>query len=258
MPDIVSRSLSVHKEHEVLLKLEAAGFGNSEAQAIIESKGNELAIKTVAYIRQGGYEATISQKRARKIMGTNFLGIVEVRACFGVEFRDEHIKRIGLDKVPFTEAVLKKCKDTHILFAGYPLTIMDIRSKISQNLLDPLERAWYKKLSFARNDKVKMRWYLIRKDIVPDSTGKTYIEQVHMLSKDEEVPRACEMVYMIVLTYLTTGVRLFPGYYARCRDIVKRDKYVCAGSYADKGVAIQEFGTAVYCVGIGASRKIPS
>src|SRR3989344_1884417 len=51
-----NRVLSVHKEHEMLLKLEEAGLGDSEAQAIVQSRGNQLAKKLVAYIRRGGYE----------------------------------------------------------------------------------------------------------------------------------------------------------------------------------------------------------
>lgn len=35
-----NRALSVHKEHELLLKLEEAGLGNAEAQAIVQSRGN--------------------------------------------------------------------------------------------------------------------------------------------------------------------------------------------------------------------------
>ena len=51
--NIVSRSLSVHKEHELLLRLEAAGLGDSEAQAVIGSKDNELALQIVELIRSG-------------------------------------------------------------------------------------------------------------------------------------------------------------------------------------------------------------
>ena len=52
-----NRALSVHKEHELLLKLEEAGLGDAEAQAIVQSSGNQLAKKVVAYIRRGGYES---------------------------------------------------------------------------------------------------------------------------------------------------------------------------------------------------------
>lgn len=51
-----NRALSVHKEHEVLLKLEEAGLGDAEAQAIIQSKDNKLAQQVVAFIRRGGRE----------------------------------------------------------------------------------------------------------------------------------------------------------------------------------------------------------
>ena len=45
------RVLSVHQEHELLLKLEQAGFGSNEAQAVIESPENELAGQIVTNIR---------------------------------------------------------------------------------------------------------------------------------------------------------------------------------------------------------------
>ncbi len=48
------RTLSVHKEHEFLLKLEVAGLNNDLAQMVIGSKDNELAIKVVSFIQNGG------------------------------------------------------------------------------------------------------------------------------------------------------------------------------------------------------------
>lgn len=50
------RRLSVHKEHEVLLKLEAAGLGDVLAQRVIDSKDNELAKKLVQLIAGEGPE----------------------------------------------------------------------------------------------------------------------------------------------------------------------------------------------------------
>jgi len=51
MSTIVSRSLSVHQEHEFLAKLEAAGLTGQLAQKVIESRGNTLAKEIVALIR---------------------------------------------------------------------------------------------------------------------------------------------------------------------------------------------------------------
>jgi hypothetical protein len=51
MENIVSRNLSVHQEHEVLLKLEKAGLTSELAQIVIESKENAIANGMVSYIR---------------------------------------------------------------------------------------------------------------------------------------------------------------------------------------------------------------
>ena len=55
MTNMVSRSLSVHKEHEFLLKLEAAGLTDELAQKVIDSKDNKMAERIVYLIRNKGY-----------------------------------------------------------------------------------------------------------------------------------------------------------------------------------------------------------
>ena len=55
----------MHKEHEFLLKLETAGFDDELAQKVIGSKDNELAVKVVRFISNGGFEPTTNQKIAR-------------------------------------------------------------------------------------------------------------------------------------------------------------------------------------------------
>ena len=52
MADIVSRTLSVHQEHEFLGKLEAVGLTADDAQRVIQSKGNALAEKVLVVIRE--------------------------------------------------------------------------------------------------------------------------------------------------------------------------------------------------------------
>ncbi len=56
------RKLSVHKEHEVLLKLETAGLGEDEAQAIVGSKNNALAITLVEVVRVAQSDKGFIQK----------------------------------------------------------------------------------------------------------------------------------------------------------------------------------------------------
>ena len=58
-PIVSQRKLSVHKEHEVLLKLEAAGLNDELAQKVIDSRGNQLAIQVVELIRGKKAESAV-------------------------------------------------------------------------------------------------------------------------------------------------------------------------------------------------------
>lgn len=53
MESIVSRTLSVGQEHELLQKLEAAGLTARDAQRVIDSPGNGLAESILSSIREG-------------------------------------------------------------------------------------------------------------------------------------------------------------------------------------------------------------
>ena len=64
-------TMSIHKVHELLLKLEAAGLNDKLAQRVIDSLGNDLAAKVERLIE---LEPSTSQKRAREIMDENFFG----------------------------------------------------------------------------------------------------------------------------------------------------------------------------------------
>ena len=74
MTTIVSRTLSVHQEHEFLGALERAGLNKDDAQNVIQSPENELAARVVALIRgEGAVEAPITEaeKRVIAILGKN-------------------------------------------------------------------------------------------------------------------------------------------------------------------------------------------
>jgi len=113
-------------------------------------------------------------------------------------------------------------------------------------------------------EKVEPRWHLIRAGIVPESTDKTFEEQQRLL-REEEVPRACEVVYMAVLYYLARGTRLFDqGVYVRCRDVVSKygninNGGVMVGNFEPSGLDIGciWFDYRLFFVGVAASRKIP-
>lgn len=60
MKNIVSpkRTLSVHQEHELLVKLETAGLTKKDAQRVINSKRNQVAGRVIEAIRSDGRQPT--------------------------------------------------------------------------------------------------------------------------------------------------------------------------------------------------------
>ena len=231
MEKIVSRTLSVHKEHEVLLKLETAGLTDELAQKVIDSKGNELAAKVVRLIQNGGFEPTTSQNRAREIIGRNMFGIEEAIKHFGVNPSKQQLA--VLSEIPFTEGTLEECKNTHVLVAVFPMSILDIRGKAKLFYY----QSWYNKESFAK-DKGDVSWQLVRKTPVPNSTSKTWQEQQALLSTNEETPTARVMVYTIIGHFLATGERLFEHVYVSCSDIVSFGDLVGVGFFVSYGLVV--------------------
>lgn len=218
MLNIVSRTLSVHKEHEFLAKLETVGLGDAEAQMVIESKGNELAQRVVSFIRHGGSKPTASQKRSQEIMGSNYLGIEE--AVQHLKIKPTKADLGALEEVPFSEVALEECKDTHMLVADFGLSIFNVQNRVDRSLFHDWD-AWENNPSFPKKTG-KVKWHLIRKDIVPNSTNKTWRDQQALLLNNEETPKARVIAYAIILYYLTTGKILFEGIRVRCPDVATR------------------------------------
>lgn len=247
-----NRELSIHQEHEVLGKLEAAGLTEELAQRIIQSKDNTLAKKVIGYVARNGYDPSTSQKRAKEIMGTSYLGPEDVMKHFGVSFTDKEL--VQLREIPFTEAELEACKDTHILFVGYPLSILDIRNKVGHLFYN---QDWYEKESFAKKERVNLQWYLIRKGEVPNSTSKTWQEQQSLLASDETTPRACEVIFMVMLYFLVTGKRLLERMYVRCIDVSSNGVRAHVGRFDSGGLFVASWtdGDRDDDVGLAASRK---
>lgn len=254
METIVSRTLSVHKEHEVLLKLEAAGLNDELAQKVIDSKGNDLAAKVVRLILNGGFEPSTSHKQARAIMGKNFFGVEEAIKHFGVNPSKQQLAYLA--EVPFTEEVLKSCKDTHVLVAVFPMSILDIRGKVERKLFYSHDDAWYNKQAFAE-DKGEVGWQLVRKVPIADSTNKTWNEQQALLSKDEETPKAQVVVYTIIGHFLATGERLFENIYVRCSDLDSDGLRVSVGDFDAEGLHVNDWydGHRRGGLGLSAARK---
>lgn len=167
---------------------------------------------------------------ARAIMKKNFLGPDVAKATFRVDIPEE-----PLAQVPFSENVLQQCQHTHLLFAGAALSINSIRRRIPINFVGS---EWYRNEPFANAKKVGVRWYLIRKNPVPDSCFKSYDQQCLLLANDEEVPGACEVTYMMSLYWSVYRERLLADVYLRCQDNDSHFHRVGVGCFRHEGWCI--------------------
>lgn len=189
------------------------------------------------FMMNGGYEPTTSQRIAREIMGKNFFGPQEALKHFGVKAKKQELA--ALAEVPFSEEVLQSSKDTHILVAVFPLSLLDVRG-IARKVEDKTlfySQDWYEKQTFAR-EKGKLGWHLLRKEPVANSLSKNWEEQQALLSKEEEIPKARIVVYTMVGHFLESGERLFEKVYVRCSDLDSDGDRVRVGDFDSGGLYV--------------------
>ncbi len=203
-------------------------------------------------------ELTDSQQEAKAIMGNNFFGPEEAAKHFGARWTQDQLD--ALATVPFSKEALEACKDTHVLVAGYPMTLLQVRGKANKakkgKLFYTTTGGWYESEAFAKKTKVEVRWYLIRKKPVDNSTNKSWVDQQALL-KDETTPTACVMVYTIIGHFLNTGERLFENIYVRCSNIDSDGIRVLVGRFGASGLFVGGFagdGCGSF-LGLSASRN---
>jgi hypothetical protein len=185
---------------------------------------------------------TTSQKRAREIMGKNFFGVEDAVKHFGVNPTRQQLA--ALSEISFSEAVLQQSKDTHVLVAVFPLSILEIRGKVERKLFYNHKGAWYNEQFFAK-ERGEVNWQLVRKTPVDNSTSKNWQEQQALFGKDDEVPTAQVMVYTIIGHLLATGERLVERKYARTSSVDSDGNCVYVSDVGSNGLGISDYWDAV-------------
>ncbi len=214
----------------------------------------EMRKRLVRFWTSGGYEPTTTQKIAR-VIGIPVFGVEEAVQHFSV--KPTRAQLSALAEIPFTEAELRECKDTHILVAVFPMSIIEIRGKVPANQRLFYDQDWYNKESFAK-DRGEAAWHLVRKTPVTNSTLKTWDEQQALLAKNEETPTARVMVYAIIGHFLATGERLFENIYVRCSDVDSLGRRVYVGYFDSNGLLVDYYwdDRRVSYIGLSSARKL--
>lgn len=193
------------------------------------------------------FEPTTSQKRAREIMGKNMFGVEEAIQHFGVNPTRQ--QTLALSEIPFSEEVLQKAKDTHVLVAVFPLSVLEIRGKVDSKLF--YDQSWYNKESSFAKERGETSWQLVLKTPVDNSTSKNWEEQLALIS--EEVPTAQVMVYTIIGHYLATGERLFEHIYVRTSSVDSDGYRVYVGYFDSDGLDVYDYWDAYRDDDVGVS-----
>jgi hypothetical protein len=177
-------------------------------------------------------------QRAHKIMGENFFGVEEAMKYFGVNPSNQEL--VSLWRIPFPWTTLRELKDSHILVAEFPLTIVQIMDRVGSKLFDT-NQSYYSRMSFA-NEPGWVSWHLIRKTAAPGSKSKTWEEQRKLLNKSDRVPATRQMVYAIIGYYLVANKKLFPTIRVRTSsrwyEWTDNSPHVEVGGYGLKAPAI--------------------
>ena len=215
----------------------ALGEDASEVATRINSEPAFLT-QLALFAKNGGFEPSTSQRQAREIMGTNMFGIEDAIKHFGVN--PSKAQLAALSEVPFSEEVLTSCKDTHVLVAVFPLSILDIRTQVKGEPTRLFyDQSWYNKEAFAK-DRGEIGWHLIKKTPVENSTSKSWDEQQALLGKHDETPKAQVMVYAIIGHFRSTGERLFEKVWVRCSDLGSDGGRVDVGIFGADGLRVSD------------------
>ncbi|MCH8741699.1 hypothetical protein IH779_02265 [Patescibacteria group bacterium] len=169
---------------------------------------------------------TSSQELSREIMGNNFLGVEEVVEHFGISLVQEELAKIA--EVPFFEATLQECKDSHVLFLGVPVN--RVGNPLTVNYFRDMfpadsPRFWayqdsrYDRERFATEETCELRWYLLRKSILDESRPLDYKEQNYLLQENEYRERAIVYIFCELLMFRARSELLFKDDWVWCTDV---------------------------------------
>ena len=202
---------------------------------------------------------------------TPYFGSADWHEYHNLPLTPEQMVKVG--DFPWSEALLnspcpfhpgKMIRETHFAFVGLDhVTIAELQELYPQSGQPRFNSymsgdAWYKNERFAKEVTLKLRWYLLLKDIVPKSENKTFEEQQAMLPVEYEVPSAVAETAKDLFVFQKTGRYANPDRFARTADLADRLRvYVgcfdATGVYVSSSLDDGRRGS----VGVSASRKIP-
>jgi len=204
-----------------------------------------------------------------KLQPLQYFGMTDWYAYYGISISPK--KQAVIGKFPWSQDILdspclfypeKTVRETHFAFVGLDnITIMKLR-KLNPRALEPRffsysPDVWYAKKEFSNTETLKLRWYLLLKDALPGSHGKTFNEQKAMLPSEYEIPMAIVEVAKNLFLFKKTGTRANQNCYARTSDLIPYGTDVFVGDSIN-GVSIRGYFNDPQNMelGLAVSRKL--
>lgn len=161
-------------------------------------------------------ERGTTRQIAREIMGANCIDIDDVVNGLGL-ILPTSLHAI-FESVPWTRETLESVKETHVLVAVLPFSIMDMWRMLRDELFcDCQGEEWFAGKRYAELREAPT-WHLVRKDAVPNSASRSWAEQQALLGEEEMVPSARVIVSTVVSSCLSDKEAPFQDVYVRCSD----------------------------------------
>lgn len=127
----------------------------------------------------------------------------------------------------------------------------------------PFYDGWQQEEAFAK-PKLDVRWYLLWKEAVPGTKGKSFSDQLPFLPSDEYLPSACEVLYAAYLYYAVRGMFLFQGSRTEGEDVRTRDEHFRGGRvtvgarYSHCNVYLGDYDDSAHAtIGLAGSCRVP-
>ena len=243
-----------------------------------ENGANTYARRVARAFTHGGFKSSTDTRIARILLGKSLIDVCDWVGLYGARFTAKE-KKTAL-KFPWDEDVLmspdhwepeKLVKDTHTAFLGVekidgaPLTVaklIGLHPATGQPKFYYSDDPWHAGQPYTDVATLLPRWYLLRNETIPGSTGKDSDEQMRLIPPEYELPSTIAETTKDLLVFKKTGERPNGSRWARCVEKTVKTEKVSGGYWSIVG-DFDEYGLFLYYwygnryihVGCGAARK---
>ncbi len=170
---------------------------------------------------------------ARKILGADFISPEQIAETRDLTYSNKQLANLKTT-LPYREVLEWLKQNGYMVVAGPPqeMSLIDLR-EISWEYFGGKWRRpdWYTRPeeTFSREEKVRCRWYILRKEYVPNSLYGLFTSQQKRLLETERVPTAVELVWGITTYASVLGIMLPKDIHVRTSSVTENLHHVTIG-----------------------------